>query len=629
MDERLREAILMEDPDLLVDLRELNSNQSDKYKVFWEQCHSYLQECTAVHERRHDSATYLAKALSVRDLVEQVSKKCPQGTPIPSQQWVRLQFCPRNPRTKTAALYRKRLPVKMMVQKRQFRKGHVDEHYCAAIFRYLREYALQFRNESLLICLDDKHRIKCGEPGFPVAAAERGRRVIVSLNEEFQVGDHDFTRFSIIPSVMFHVDIPEAIEGSWYSGQVCITFKEGVFQPSSPMRHGAELSSWLTTQLGSKSILFLYTDGGPDHRLTYVSTQLSLISLFLNLNLDLLCAARTAPNQSWRNPVERIMSIVNLGLQSVGVMRKEMSAEAEKALKNCNTLKSIRSTGDRYRKEIAESVQVPIDLLSDIMRRLELNGKKFEVETACSDDEVECFWEILQQIESSLSPDDTTRDKIRDKTSLQQFFSHCCQLRHYTFCIKKCGKLGCKMCKPVRMEKETFEKLKFLPDPQMQDDGHYLPFQEPFALNTNTEQDRPSQKGKRKASPLSFSPSVQHARNTDIMVQCDECSMWRLLFSKHKLSAAERATLQVVLEDISYTCGASLDELDLPDRLSTVVIRNHQCGDTIERLYYSAGYEDICIYCATTSNLVQSLQDSYPICSSCHDTHQPVKKRQR
>ena len=186
----------------------------------------------------------------------------------------------------------------------------------------------------MLICLDDKHRIECGEPGFPVAAAERGRRVIVSLDEEFQVGDHDFTRFSIIPSVMFRIDIPDDIEGSWYSGQVCITFKEGVFQPSSPMRHGAELSSWLTAQLGSKSILLLYTDGEPDHRLTYVSTQLSLIALFLNLNLDLLCAARTAPNQSWRNPVERIMSIVNLGLQSVGVMRKEMPAEAEKVLRN-------------------------------------------------------------------------------------------------------------------------------------------------------------------------------------------------------------------------------------------------------------------------------------------------------
>ena len=34
IDKRLQEAILMEDPDLLVDLRQLNSNQSDKYKVF-------------------------------------------------------------------------------------------------------------------------------------------------------------------------------------------------------------------------------------------------------------------------------------------------------------------------------------------------------------------------------------------------------------------------------------------------------------------------------------------------------------------------------------------------------------------------------------------------------------------
>ena len=64
------------------------------------------------------------------------------------------------------------------------------------------------------------------------------------------------------------------------------------------MRHGVELNSWLTPQIGDKSNMFLYTDGGPDHRLTYVSTQLSLIALFLNLNLDLLCAARTAPKTS-------------------------------------------------------------------------------------------------------------------------------------------------------------------------------------------------------------------------------------------------------------------------------------------------------------------------------------------
>ena len=284
------------------------------------------------------------------------------------------------------------------------------------------------------------------ELGFPVAAAERGRRVIVSLNEEFQVGDHDFTRFSIIPSVIFHIDIPDSIEGSWYDGQVCVTLKEAAFQPSSALRHATELSLWLTARIGHQSVMFLYTDGGPDHRLTFVSTQLSLIALFLNLDLDLLCAARTAPNQSWRNPVECMMSIVNLGLQSIGLMRKEMSSEAEKALKNCNSLKQLRSP---FRQEISLSIQQPIDLVADVMSRLQLKGKKIEVETGCSEFEEECFWEVLQQIEPSLSSDDTTREKIKDKEKLQAFLNHCCQVPHYTYCIKKCGKDDCSICKPV------------------------------------------------------------------------------------------------------------------------------------------------------------------------------------
>ena len=37
-------------------------------------------------------------------------------------------------------------------------------------------------------------------------------------------------------------------------------------------------------------------------------------------------------NFSWRNPVERIMSIVNLGLQSVGLARQEMGEEVEAEL---------------------------------------------------------------------------------------------------------------------------------------------------------------------------------------------------------------------------------------------------------------------------------------------------------
>lgn len=96
-----------------------------------------------------------------------------------------------------------------MVQKRLLRKLHPDEHYCAALFCYQREFAVKYRDYGNFICIDDKHKIKVGEPGLPVAAAERGKEVIVSLNETFVVADHDFTRFSLTPSVILHVDIPE------------------------------------------------------------------------------------------------------------------------------------------------------------------------------------------------------------------------------------------------------------------------------------------------------------------------------------------------------------------------------------------------------------------------------------
>ena len=39
--------------------------------------------------------------------------------------------------------------------------------------------------------MDDKHRLKIGEPGVPVAATERGHHVLALLSETFEVCDHD------------------------------------------------------------------------------------------------------------------------------------------------------------------------------------------------------------------------------------------------------------------------------------------------------------------------------------------------------------------------------------------------------------------------------------------------------
>lgn len=59
-------------------------------------------------------------------------------------------------------------------------KSHIDPHYAAALFRYEREVSILFKDKCNPVCLDDKHSIKIGEPGYPVAAVEQGRKVMVS-----------------------------------------------------------------------------------------------------------------------------------------------------------------------------------------------------------------------------------------------------------------------------------------------------------------------------------------------------------------------------------------------------------------------------------------------------------------
>lgn len=92
----------MEDPDIIADLHELNKGQSSKITSFWEKMKVFLNESSAVHERRHKETTYLAKAISIR---HQVSQMCP-GESVASEEWVRLQFCLKNSHAKVASQYR-------------------------------------------------------------------------------------------------------------------------------------------------------------------------------------------------------------------------------------------------------------------------------------------------------------------------------------------------------------------------------------------------------------------------------------------------------------------------------------------------------------------------------------------
>jgi len=75
------------------------------------------------------------------------------------------------------------------------------------------------------------------------------------------------------------------------------------------------------------------------------------------------------------------------------------------------------------------------------------------------------------------------------------------------------------------------------------------------------------------------------------MFECEECGVWKLIYPKTKLTKVQSDYL---LEGMSFSCGAPIQELDLPSDLTdTVFVHDLNRHEPIEALYYSAKYEPI------------------------------------
>ena len=83
-------------------------------------------------------------------------------------------------------------------------------------------------------------------------------------------------------------------------------------------------------------------------------SSLSYLSLSFSGSGLYHLAARTAPStcNSWHNLVECIMSTLNLGLQSVGLMRKAESESFEESAARCNSLTDLCKVGDRSQSSL-------------------------------------------------------------------------------------------------------------------------------------------------------------------------------------------------------------------------------------------------------------------------------------
>ena len=109
------------------------------------------------------------------------------------------------------------------------------------------------------------------------------------------------------------------------------------------------ISKIIKELIHNPSILMKYTDGGTDQRNTLQSVKAASICLFNELDLDFMIAARCVPRHSYVNLAERIMGILNLGLQNVATERAPGDDESiEKKVKKCNSMAELRELIKKY-----------------------------------------------------------------------------------------------------------------------------------------------------------------------------------------------------------------------------------------------------------------------------------------
>ena len=81
---------------------------------------------------------------------------------------------------------------------------------------------------------------------------------------------------------------------------------------------------------------------------------------------------------------------------------------------------------------------------------------------------------------------------------------------------------------------------------------------------------------------MPFVASIQHARNANLMIQCEDCGMWGLVHSKKKLKKEATLELENALDNFAFSCGSNIADLDLPENFADVHFRDLECADSVE-----------------------------------------------
>lgn len=116
-----------------------------------------------------------------------------------------------------------------------------------------------------------------------------------------------------------------------------------------------------------------------------------------------------------------------------------MPEEYEKAIISCGSMAEVHSASDKVpnlRDKVSNSLAPCVTLLNDLFQRAQWKDSKHDTFFAASEFEVEEFWKVLLDIDASIESCSYTKKTIKSKEDMLHFISHCCQQRHYSFCVK-------------------------------------------------------------------------------------------------------------------------------------------------------------------------------------------------
>ena len=270
---------------------------------------------------------------------------------------------------------------------------------------------------------------------------------------------------------------------------------------------------------------------------------------------------------------------------------------------------------------------------------LQYKGEKIEEGAKANEKELESFYDVMKKIDDKINWNSKTLKKkdVMASEKVQEFYSNHVTTNQYCFQIQKCLNKSCPYHKPVRMDKEQYGSLKWLPMPTLSLASRgigqkYKQFQEAHAINEiPTDRDRPygkeSIENKEQLPPLAgFKCVAGYARQA---VWCKECGKPRLLYSQKVINDKDHSELQRSLENFVYSCGGPILQEDHFLANKVFVQPRVTCNTNISSQYYSRremieGFRLICFSCLRENNIAiedaditRDYKSFLPRCNDC------------